>query len=285
MAYRYFQLVKDYYDASYTLVYIGRIYRFLKDNRKALENYRKAISLIKDSFLYGLAFQEIGINYYKSKSYDSSLFYLKKSLKFPYTGTSYAVRCTFLGDVYYDILQYDSAFYYAKLSLKYPSTFFNQRDSYRILANSEYNKHNFAKAEFYMVKYQECTDSVRQIEIQTKSTVLEDIHVTKGAFDKSKHSLIILIGITMLIVVTSVYLFFQLRNRNKRKEIQLENVEKKLINKQALLKESLIKKIEENKLIKSAAYKKATIAERELIDKGIYTFCLHLDNWNSYNFV
>jgi len=59
-------------------------------------------------------------------------------------------------------------------------------------------------------------------------------------------------------------------------------VEKKLINKQALLKESLIKKIEENKLIKSAAYKKATIAERELIDKGIYTFCLHLDNWNAF---
>lgn len=282
IALKYFQNANNSIEVSYKLIDIGRVYRFTKDYQKALQYYKKAIGHSKDSLVLGAAFQEIGINHFKGENYDSAKFYLKESLKFPYKGTSNAIRCTFLGDVYYETNQYDSAFKYATLALKYPTTYFNQRDCYRILANTEYKRGNFVSTEKYMAKYQDCTDSVRQIEIQTKSTVLEDIHETNGAFLKSKYFLVILSGIILLIILLSVFIFNQLRKRNKNKEQQLEKVEKKLINKQVLLKDSLIKKIEDNKLAKTSVYKKATLKERELIDKEIYTFCLHLDEWNSF---
>ena len=182
-----FQNANDTLQASYKLIDIGRVYRFTKQNNEALKNYRKAISQIKDSSLYGLAFQEMGINYFNSKKLDSAEYYLKKSLRFPFKGTSYAIRCSFLGDVYLEKNQYDSSVNYASLALKYPTTFFIQRECYRILANTEYMRGNLEKMGQHMAKYQECTDSVRQIEIQTKSTVLEDIHETKSAIVKSKY--------------------------------------------------------------------------------------------------
>ena len=282
IALKYFQDLNNTIQVSYKLIDIGRVNRFLKKNDKALESYRKAIYQTKDSFLYGSAFQEIGLNYSELKEYDSAKFYLKESLKFPYKGTSYAIRCCYLGDVYFKVNQFDSASYYACLALKYPATYFNQRDCYRILANTEYMRGDFKKMGQYMTKYQECTDSVRKIEIQTKSSILENIHETNGAFVKSKYFLVILSGIILLIILLGIYIFIQLGKRNRNKVQQLEKVEKKLINKQLFLKESLIKKIEDNKLAKTTTYKKATLNEREIIDKEIYIFCLHLDDWNSF---
>lgn len=281
-ALKFFRNANDSTEASYKHIDIGRVYRFLKEPKKALHYYRKAIYQTKDSLLYGLAYQEMGINYFKVKIYDSAELYLKKSIKFPYKGTSYAIRCSFLGDTYYELNQYDSAINYATIALKYPSTFFNQRECYRILANTEYMRGDLKKMAQYMTKYQECTDSVRQIEIQTKSTVLEVIHETNGAFVKSKYFLAILSCIILLIISLSMFIFNQLRKRNKNKEQQLKKIEKKLINKQVLLKESLIKKIEDNKHAKTTAYKKATLKDRELIDKEIYNFCLHLEDWSSF---
>ncbi len=281
-AFKYFQVVNDTIQTSYKMIDIGRAHRFLKEHDKALESYRKAIYQRKDSLLFGSVFQEIGLNYLDSKKYDSAKFYLRESLKFPYKGTNYAIRCCYLGDVFFKVNQFDSASYYANFALNYPATFFNQRDCYRILANTEYMRGDFQRMGQYMTKYQECTDSVRQIEIQTKSTVLEDIHETKSAFVKSKHFSLILAFVILIIILVSYFIFNQLSKRNKNKEKQLENTETKLTQKQVLLKENLKKKIEENKFLKAAAYKKATLSERELIDKEIYTYCLHLDDWNAY---
>ena len=282
VAYKYFRDANDTIQASYRLIDIGRVYRFLKQKGKALENYRNAIKETKDSMLYGSALQEIGINYFNTKEFDSAEFYLKKSLNFPFVGTNNAIRCSFLGDVYLEKNYYDSAVYYSRLALKYPTTYFLQRECYRILANTEYMRGDFQKMGDYMTKYQECTDSVRQIEIQTKSSVLEDIYITKGTVQKSKKFVVALISFSLLIISLSIFIYLKLRKRSKSKDIQLKNVEKKLINKQEILKDSLIKKIEEIRLSKSTIYKKADIREREQIDKEIYTFCLHLDDWGRF---
>jgi len=282
IALAYFKKTNDTLQASYKLIDIGRVYRFLKLNSKALENYKKAISQMKDSSLCGLAFQEMGINYFKSKKNDLAEYYLKKSLRFPYKGTSYAIRCSFLGDVYLEKNQYDSAVNYATLALNYPTTFFIQRECYRILANTEYMRGDLKKMGVYMTRYQDCTDSVRQIEIQTKSTVLENIHETKGAVVKSNYFSLMLTLVILFILSLSYFIFKRLRTKNKKKENELKTAEIKLTQKQSLLKESLLKKIEENKRLKTVVYKKSTLKERELIDKEIYTFCLHLDDWTAF---
>lgn len=279
---QYFRKANDSTETSYKFIDIGRVYRFSKDYKKAVHYYKDAITQSRDSFVLGTAFQEMGINYFKAQLFDSAELYLRKSLFYPYIGTSFAIRCSFLGEVYFTTNKFDSAHYYATKALKYPSTFFNQRDSYRILANTEYMRGDFNKMGKYMTKYQDCTDSVRKIEIQTKSTVLENIHETNGAFVKSKHFSFVLAGLILIVLSLSLFILFKLRNRNKNKEKQLKKVEKRLLNKQVLLKESLMLKIEETKLLKLSPNKRSTLIERDFIIREVYTACLNLNDWNLF---
>lgn len=277
-----YKKVGDTIEACYKIIDVGRVYRFLKNYKRAHQFYKQALSQTSDSMLYGSAFQEIGINYYKAKQYDSAKYFLRKSLNFPYKGTSYAIRYYYIADLYFDINQYDSAFQYATIALKYPSTFFNQRDCYRILANSEYSRGNIKQMAFYMSKYQDCTDSVRKIEIQTKTSILEDLHQTNGTVSKTKQFMLVLGSIIPVILILSLFIVYQLRNRNKNKEKQLEQATEKLTEKQIILQDSLILKIKENKSKQAVAYKKATINQRELMDKEIYYASLHLNDWAAF---
>ena len=272
----------DTLEASYKVIDIARMYRFMKDYKKAKEYYRQLFSQSADSFLNGLVYQEIGINYFFAKQYDSAQYFLNRSLLFPFKGTNYAIRCYNLADLYFEINQYDSAFQYATKALKYPGTFFIQRECYRILTNTEYSRGDFKQMAVYMSKYQDCSDSVRKIETQTKTTVLEDLHQTSNAFSKSKQFLVVL-GITIVVIlVISFVIVFSLRIRAKKKQQQLEKTEEKLTEKQLLLKDSLIQKLEENRLLQTVAYKKANLQERELISKEIFNLSLHLDDWEAF---
>lgn len=221
----------------------------------------------QDSFVHGAALQEIGISYFYTNKYDTAIFYLNKSLFCPYRGNNYAIRCIILADVYYESEKYDSAMHFATKAFDYPTTFFVKRDCYRILGNTEYTKGNYNKAKTYMSSYQECTDSVRKVEIQTKSTILENLHDSNKTISTSKKFLLSLITIIFCISPLGEYVYFLLRKRNENKQKQLESVEKKLITNQTLLKEGLIKKIEENKQLRSNYYKKASPIERQKIDK------------------
>ncbi len=272
----------DTLDASYKVIDIARMYRFMKDYTKAKAYYNQSLSQSTDSFLHGLAYQEIGINFYWAKQFDSARYFLNKSLLYPYKGTNYAIRCYSLSDLYFDINQYDSALFYAKKALKYPSTFFNQRDCYRILANTKYKQGDFKSMAEYMSKYQDCSDSVRKIETQTKTSVLEDLHQTNGTVNKSRKFLIILGIVIIAITLLSFIIVFTLRNRTRKKQQQLEKTEEKLTEKQLFLKDGLIQKIEEHRLIQAAAYKKGNLIEREAINKEIFNTSLHLDDWDAF---
>ena len=81
----FFSQSGDTLNASYRYIYIGRVYRLLKDYKTALNYYRKTLQQTTDSMTNGLAFQEMGINYFEAKKYDSAEFYLRKSLYYPYT--------------------------------------------------------------------------------------------------------------------------------------------------------------------------------------------------------
>ena len=281
-AIEHFKQSGDTLEACYKIIDVGRVYRFLKEYPKAYRNYNLALSQSNDSLLHGSAYQEIGINFYSAKQYDSAQFFLRKSLDFPYKGTNFAIRCSILADLYLDIDKYDSSFYFANKALSYPTTFFNQRDCYRILANTEYKRGNFKQMADYMTKYQACTDSVRKVEIQTKTTVLEDLHQTSGAFSKSRKFLILLALLIFVITVMSITIVLNLRNRSRKKQLQLEKKGEKLTEKQILLKDGLILKIEETKAMRSEEFKKANHNQRELIIKDIFNQCLHLENWDEF---
>ena len=77
-------------------------------------------------------------------------------------------------------------------------------------------------------------------------------------------------------------MLYRLRKRNKGKEKELEEAEVQISEKQNLLVDSLIQKIEETRSIQSAAYKKATITQREQMDKDLYNTCLHVNDWDAF---
>jgi tetratricopeptide (TPR) repeat protein len=278
----YFNKAGDSVEASYRVISIGKVYHFLKDFKKAHLYYQQALSQTPDSLLHGFAYQEIGVNYYWAKQYDSAQYFLRKSLSFPYKGNNYAIRCFNLADLFFDREQYDSAFQYANLALKYPASFFIQRDCYRILSNTEFNRGNLKQMAFFISKYQDCTDSVRKVEIQTKSTVLENLYQTNDKVSKTKHYLFLLASIITLVLGLSFFIVNRLRKRNKGKEKELEQVEEKLNEKQLLLKDSLIQKLEEARKLNAALYKKSSLKERESLDKELYNNCLHVNDWDVF---
>jgi len=277
-------------DASYKLLDIGRTYYAEKKYKTAQQYFRKALLQTKDSILCGAAFQEIGVNYYYAKQYDSAQYYLRKSMQSPSTGFNYAIRCYTLADLYYNIEKFDSAYLYASVALKHPSNFYTRRECYRILANTEYLKGDFKQMAYFMTHFQSFTDSIRRIESQTKTTVLENVHNTSQAAGKTKQYLLLLGWILPIIILISFLLVYRLRYRNKGKEQELQQVEQKLSQnrsllneKQSLLKSGLIQKIEEAKSLQASVYKISTPAQREAIDKELYNNCLHINDWSKFS--
>src|ERR1035437_8318354 len=108
-------------DAGFVMLSIGRFYKFLNKNDTARWDFKKAISKTTDSLLIGGFYQEMGINYYSSKQYDSAQYYLRKSLIYPFKWVNYSIRCNLLSDLLFDLNQYDSSFVYATKALKYPT--------------------------------------------------------------------------------------------------------------------------------------------------------------------
>jgi tetratricopeptide (TPR) repeat protein len=269
-------------EATYRIISIGKVFHFQKNYPKAQSYYKQALYQTKDSLLQGFAFQEMGINYYWAKQYDSAQYFLKKSLLFPYKGTNFAIRYLNLADIFLDREEYDSAYVYASDALKYPSTYFNQRDCYRILSNSEYNRGNLKQMAVYIAKYQDCNDSVRKVEIQTKTTILEDIHETTQAAGKTKQYLVVLAWVIPIILLVGSLIVIRLRKRNKGKEKELEQAEVQISHKQSLLIVSLKQKIVEMRVSQLSTYKKASLAQRELMDKQLYLNCLHINEWDEF---
>ena len=271
-------------EAKFVILSIGRSYYFLKDYRTAQQYYLKALSQTNDSMLCGAVYQEIGINYYSSnKQLDSAQYYLRKSLLYPYKGTSYAIRCSSLADLLFDLKQLDASNQFALLALKYPTTFYNQRSCYRILTNIEYTRKNFIPMKLYMTKYQDCTDSIHKLELQTKSTVLENLHTTTLDARLTKKSMMFIVSLLFIVLILSVYLVLYLYKRNKLKRKQLNVFKQQLNIKQEFVSQGLSQKIEEIKNSQAEDRKNASVEEREKLDKELYNSALHLNNWDLFN--
>jgi len=270
-------------DACFRIIDIGVTFRCEKNYKIALQYYRKAISICNDSILLGAAYQEIGTNYQYIGQLDSAEIYYRKSLIFPCKENKFSIRCCALAESFFLTSRYDSAVHYATIALKQPSNFQIQKECYRVLANSKYSQGDFKLMAFYMNKYQDCTDSVRKIDAQTKTTVLESLHKTTETAHKTKKYLVILGWVLPFIILISLIVLFRLRQRNKGKEKQLVEVELQLTEKQLNLKNNFIQKIEESKSLHMEEYRKSPLAKREAMDKEVYNVCLHLNDWKAFS--
>jgi tetratricopeptide (TPR) repeat protein len=277
-------------EAQYRRLDIGKTYRSESDYKTAHDIFDSVFDSAIDSVLSGIALQEIGINYFFRDNYDSAVYYLKRSLSFPYIRYNQSIRYYKLSDSYFELANYDSAFYYAQKALHYPATFFTKKECYRVLANSAYVTGDYKTMAGYMTYYQAMSDSVRNIDIQTKSTVIENIYQTNEKANKSKRSMWISLSLLPLLFFIVVLIYIRLRNRSKGTEVELEHKTVKLVEyEQKLhvnneqLKNNLLFKIEEVRKREKLKNKRLTLYEKQELDRKIFEECLYIDDAHAFD--
>ena len=147
---------------------IANVYRYEKKFDQAHQIYDEVLANSSESIISGVALQEIGVAFFSENIFDSTVYYVKKSLKYPSVDFNKSVRLYVLSDAYYELNRLDSALMYAHESLTYPAPFHTKRECYRILANASYLLGDYKTMAGYMTYYQAYTDSVRVIDAQTK---------------------------------------------------------------------------------------------------------------------
>lgn len=272
------------------IIDIGNAYRVEKKYSEANNCFRDVLTKTSDSILIGITYQEIGANFFISGNSDSAVYYIKKSISYPCEENDQSIRFYILSDSYYALKEGDSAIYYANKALEFPANFFTKRECYRILANTMYLQGDYKAMAGYMTKYQACSDSVRKIEAQTKSTIIENIHLTKETVSKTRRWLVVSIALTPLVLLIALIIYFRLRKKSEgteeelvQKSVQLEEIEHKIQLTTEQLKDNLLFKIEETRKRNRPDNKKISINERMQLDKAAYTESLHLDHPDSFD--
>jgi len=269
--------------AFYALLNIGRTWYTSKNYKNAQLFYRQISVFTKDSLQKGALLQEIALNYYKYHKFDSAIFYFKQSIQYPFIGNNLAIRYTNLAGLFFDLCVLDSACLYAKNAFKHHPDIRNQRECYRILGNCAYTFNDLKAFNLYMKCYQDCSDSIRKIDTQTRASILESMHNASNDVVNTKTKIGYSIVFFLLIILAVVLYSFYWVHLYKEEKLQLTKShfkQKANIRKEVIMNhgETLIHKIDEIKLKQSAIRKKASFAEKELMDRKLYDEFLHLND-------
>lgn len=283
MAYSFFRKAGFQPQSFYALLNIGRTYSAAKDYKKAQRYYSQLSPLAKDSMQQGALLQEVGLNYYHSNVFDSALFYLRQVIRYPFLGYNRAVRYKYLADLYLDNQQPDSATFYAKKTFNYHPEIRTQRDCYRILGNCVFYKKDLKAFDYYMMRYQQCSDSIRYIDAQTKSSLLESMYTIKHEVVSTRNKLVMIILLFLAMILVGVKYYFHHRHLHAVEKLQLVQSHLKqntAARKDLILKhgDTLHRKIDEARLNQSLVRKKASFAVKEQMDRSLYDEFLHLND-------
>ncbi|MDD4992200.1 MAG: tetratricopeptide repeat protein [Paludibacter sp.] len=282
-AYRCFKNGKADKQAFYSMLYIGRTYHESKEYTCALSFYTRMLPMSKDSLLRGAVLQELGLNYYDAKQYPKALVCLQEVIDYPYLENNKAIRYMMLADLYYDLNQTEQAFRCAKRALSFNHDIRTKKNCCRILVNSSTGPGKMAKIKKYMKLYQDCSDSIKKIDTQTKGSYIETMHTTRMEVVKTKHWLWYLAGLILLVIGLSLFSYSRL---HKRKEKQLTETKEQHKNQKTAYqkaamqrhREALVHKIAKTKASQTAVRKQLLPAEKDALDKKLYDDILHFSD-------
>jgi tetratricopeptide (TPR) repeat protein len=283
----YFTKIKSQPQAFYSFLNIGRTYHAAGDYTIAQRFYKKGYNNAADSLEKASVLQEIAINFYDRHQYDSAMICFRQVIHYPYIGNNRAVRYLYFADLLLDLKQIDSATFYAKNAFNFYPDIVTQRECYRILTNTGYLKGNIRQMKMFMNQYVILYDSVRKIENQSKGSLIESIHSSKMEVIKTKNSQWYLVGFVLVGVLIVLVLIIQLRKLSvleiQKTEIHYQH-QKKGIRIDVLTKhsETILQKIEAVKSKQSSERKKASLSEKEKLDRKIYDEILHMNDMDFF---
>ncbi len=264
-AYSYYKEAKSEKSAFYSLLDIGRTYTFQHLIDSAQIFYKMVLNQANDSIVLGDVYQEIGIAYYYFNKYDSALFYLKKSINFPFIKNSKAIRYYYTADVFFDINYTDSANYFAKKAFDFGPDIRTQRECYRILTNCASIYKNSSNVKLYMSLYQDCNDSIRKIDSQTKGSYIETMLNTQKEAEKSRSWIWYLLISILLLIAGSIYLYI---HKHKRTELKIKLNEENHFQQKAEIRKDIMLKMRTSLLANIERIK----TEHKLSEKGTVNF-------------
>jgi len=283
IAYYSFQEVKFQPQAFYALLNIGRTYYAAKDYGDAKRYFRCIAFLAKDSLQQGALLQAQALNYYKYGKQDTALAYFKKVIRYPYIGNNRAIRMYNLADLYFDLHRVDSARVYALNALNYSPDIRTRRECYRILVNAVSLKGDLTALNRYMKYYQDCSDSIRAIDAQTRGSVLESMHKVRNEVVSTKTRLGYLSAFSVLALLGGLFFYARHQKHHRREKRHAEEVllNQKISTRHDIISgfmDALFTKINAVKTQQAAQREQATAPALELMDRQLYEEVLHLNN-------
>jgi tetratricopeptide (TPR) repeat protein len=273
--------------AFYSFLNIGRTYHAAGDYMNAQRYYMKVVGSAVDSLEKASVLQEIAINFYDRHQYDSAMICFRQVIHYPYIGNNRAVRYLYFADLLLDLKQIDSATFYAKNAFNFYPDVVTQRECYRILTNTGYLKGNIRQMKMYMNLYVVLYDSVRKIENQYKGSLIESLHSSKMEVIKTKNSQWYLVGFMSVGILIVLILIIQLRKLSileiQKTQIHYQH-QKTGIRIDVLTKhsETILQKIDAVKSNQSLERKKASLSEKEKLDRKIYDEILHMNDMDFF---
>jgi len=282
-AYRSFVESKFQSQAFYALVNIGRTYYAEKDYCNAKIYFHAIASRARDSLQQGALLQAQALNYYRYGRLDTALAYFRKVIRYPYIGNNRAIRYYNLADLYFDRQQFDSAYQYARHALDYTPDIRSRRECYRILANAVSLKGDLPALGRYMKYYQNCSDSIRAIDAQTRGSVLESIHNAHNEAVTTRTLLECVIVFSLITLLALLLYYFRHRNHHHHEVLrsQEKQINQKISDRYDIIsgyREALSTKINAVKTKQATVRQQATFADLELMDRQLYEEVLHLND-------
>jgi len=238
-AYNFFVKSKNETFADYTLINIAKVYTLQKKYTNAQKYFNNILKSSSDSMLIGFTLQNAGINFYNSGCLDTALIYLRKSINYPYNKNNMAIRLYFLSDLYFDLKLLDSSQMFAVKSFDYFPDIVTQRECYRILANIANEKREISKLKLYLFKYQNLTDSLRNIDKQSNGSDIEKVYKTQQEVAKSRSWISYLSISVLIIIVFSILLYIR---KHKKNVLEMKIAQEKQLQQKAELRQEVVAK-------------------------------------------
>jgi tetratricopeptide (TPR) repeat protein len=268
--------------AFHSLLFIGETYHYSQDYKTARKYFKQIANQVKDSLQEGALYQDMGLNFYYSNQYDSAYIYFKKIIDYPYVKNNKALRYLYLSNIYFGFNKFDSAYISAIQSINFQADIRTRRECYRVLTNSEFRRGHLKEMSFYMNKYVQVSDSIREIDAQIKGSYMETTYNAKKEAKDNKVQKWISWGALFLAILAFLLLLKRIYikvRKEKKKILETYTEEKVGIHKKVIEDKRAVlqKQLEARKKSMLIEFKNAGAQERELQLKEIYKELLHFD--------
>lgn len=277
----YFEKSGEKNNLSKVYMLIGWINGASDELQQSINFTFKALELTTDSITIGDLYNDIGKYHYLEGANDSALYYLKKSLRYPYYSTNLAIRYANLGYAFYHMQEYDSAIVYVNEALQNDINIYTERDCYKLLFDISIETDNMNTA-IYMSELRMLEDSIKKLEKQPEIAIVEQLHHSEKVVENISNQKLFLVVFIIVLSLFGALLLGWLYKRGQKEKNKAVVYKEELEKKQEQSWIEFHKELERTKEKYASHKKNVKFDQREEIDRIVYNEVLHLNDETTF---